>query len=110
VENPIRLRERSGVTGRRCIEGATPSLYPRQPNDDRGARLNLAHLGLKRQPLRIDYVVKGMGSAKRCDDTMIARCGLIIGMESNVMMATLRRLVEEQHRGRVAANAWAGES
>ena len=56
-------------------------------------------------------MAKGMASAKRCDDTMIAPCGLLIGMESNVMMSTLRRLIAEQHRGRVAAaNAWAGES
>jgi len=42
---------------------------------------------------------------------MIAPCGLLIGMESNMMISTLRRLIEEKHRGRVAAvNAWAGES
>jgi hypothetical protein len=52
-----------------------------------------------------------MASAKWCDDTMIAPSGLLIGMESNVMMSTLRRLIAEQHRGGVAAaNAWAGES
>jgi hypothetical protein len=57
------------------------------------------------------YKAKVTASSKRCDDTMLAPCGLLIGMEANVMIQALRSLPEEQHRGRVAAaNAWAGES
>jgi hypothetical protein len=89
----------------------------RRPLCIRGSPTMTAALGstlrtcLKRQPLEDQLRGQGMASAKRCDDTMIAPCGLLIGMESNVMMSTLRRLIAEQHRGRVAAaNAWARES